>query len=70
MFEVGYVGNHGTHLVLPVPFNQPLIATTTNKVNGQTTSYGGTSPLFLDNEPVFTNEFSGNAPIRVPYSRL
>ncbi len=67
MIEVGYVGNHGTHLVLPVPFNQPIIATSTNVVNGQTTSYGGTTPLFLDNEPVFTNEFSGNAPIRVPY---
>jgi len=67
IFEVGYVGNHGTHLVLPVPFNQPVIATSTNVVNGQTTSYGGTTPLFLDNEPVFTNEFSGNAPIRVPF---
>ena len=67
MFEVGYVGNHGTHLVLPIPFNQPLIATASNVVNGQTTSYGGATPLFLDNEPVFTNEFSGNAPIRVPY---
>jgi hypothetical protein len=67
IFEVGYVGNHGTHLVLPVPFNQPSIATPTNVVNGQTSSYGGTSPLFLDNEPVFTNEFSGNAPMRVSY---
>jgi hypothetical protein len=67
IIEAGYVGNHGTHLVLPVPFNQPLIATSTNVVNRQTTSYGGTTPLFLDNEPVFTNEFSGNAPIRVPY---
>ena len=68
MLELGYVGNHGTHLVLPIPFNQPLIATATNVVNGQTTSYGGATPLFLDNEPVFTNEFSGNAPIRVPYA--
>lgn len=67
LFEVGYVGNHGTHLVLPIPFNQPLIATTSNVVNGQTSSYGGTTPLFLDTEPVFTNEFSGNAPLRVPY---
>jgi hypothetical protein len=67
MFEAGYVANHGTHLVLPIPFNQPLIATSKNVVNRQTTSYGGTSPLFLDNEPVFTNEFAGNAPIRVPY---
>jgi Carboxypeptidase regulatory-like domain/TonB dependent receptor len=67
LFDIGYVGNHGTHLVVPIPFNQPLIATSTNPVNGQTSSYGGTTPLFLDTEPVFTNEFSGNAPTRVPY---
>lgn len=67
LFQVGYVGNHGTHLVLPIPFNQPLIATSSNVVNGQTSSYGGTTPLFLDTEPVFTNEFSGNAPLRVPF---
>ena len=67
IFEFGYVGSHGTHLVLPIPFNQPLIATSTNVVNGQTSSYGGTTPLFLDTEPIFTNEFAGNAPIRVPY---
>jgi hypothetical protein len=75
MFEVGYVGNRGLHEVLPVPFNQPLLATLQNPVNGQTYSYGGTSPLSaancysvcLDNEPVYTNEYSGNAPTRVPY---
>ena len=67
IIEAGYVGSHGTHLVLPIPFNQPLIATPTNAVNGQTSSYGGTTPLFLNSEPVFTNEFSGNAPLRVPY---
>ncbi len=75
MFELGYVGNHGTHEVLPIPFNQPEIATPTNPVNGQTSSYGGTSPLSpancyttcLDNEPIYTNEYSGNAPVRVPY---
>jgi hypothetical protein len=68
LFDLGYVGNHGTHLVVPIPFNQGIIATTTNPVNGQTTSYGGTSPNFnLDTTPVVTNEFSGNAPIRVPF---
>jgi hypothetical protein len=73
MFEAGYVGSHGTHLVLPIPFNQPIIATSTNVVNGQTTSYGGTSPLAnqnygpLDTELIYTNEYAGNAPIRVPY---
>ena len=67
LFEIAYVGNHGTHEVLPIPFNQPQIATASNPVNGQTTSYGGTSPLDLDNEPIFTSEFSGNAPVRVPF---
>ena len=67
LFEMGYVGNHGTHEVLPIPFNQPLIATPQSPVNNQIYSYGGTSPLSLTNEPVFTNEFAGNAPIRVPY---
>ncbi len=78
LIDLGYVGNHGTHEVLPIPFNQPLIATTQNPVNGQTSSYGGTSPLSpqnyygglplpLDNEPVYTNEYAGNAPIRVPF---
>jgi hypothetical protein len=78
LFEIGYVGNHGNHEVLPIAFNQPLIATPTKVVNGQTSSYGGTSPLAnqnyfaglplpLDTEPVYTNEYAGNAPIRVPY---
>ncbi len=67
LFDIGYVGNHGNHLVLPIPFNQPLIATPQNMVNGQMYSYGGVSPLNLDLEPVFTSQFAGNAPIRVPY---
>lgn len=73
--EVAYVGNRGIHEVLPVPFNQPLLASSQNPVNGQIYSYGGTSPLSaancsstcLDYEPVYTNEYSGNAPTRVPY---
>ena len=40
LFSVGYVGNHGTHEILPIPFNQPHIATASNPVNGQTSSYG------------------------------
>jgi hypothetical protein len=78
LFQVGYVGNHGTHLVLPIAFNQPTLATPTSIVNGQTSSYGGTSPLAnqnyygglplpLDTEPLYTNEYAGNAPLRVPY---
>ena len=68
LFEVGYVGNHGTHLVMPVPFNEPQIATTASPVNGQIYSYGGTNlGSCCTLEPVFTNEFSGNAPLRVPF---
>ena len=66
----GYVGNHGQHLVVPVTFNEPIIATPSNPVNGQTSSYGfsyvagstAANPL----EPINTLE-GGNTGIRVPY---
>jgi hypothetical protein len=68
LFTAGYVGNHGTHLVLPIPFNQPGIATASNPINGQTSSYGGISPLDLTNEPIDPSpSFAGNAELRVPY---
>ncbi|HET6200429.1 MAG TPA: TonB-dependent receptor [Candidatus Acidoferrales bacterium] len=37
---ISYTGNHGLHEVLPIPFNEPAIATPTNPVNGQTATYG------------------------------
>ena len=37
---LGYVGNRGVHEVLPIPFNQPEIATPSNPVNNQIYSYG------------------------------
>ncbi|MGB9458610.1 MAG: TonB-dependent receptor [Bryobacteraceae bacterium] len=68
LFSAGYVGNHGAHAVLPIPFNQPLIATAQNPVNGQTSSYGGVTPLELNSEPYDpAPEYAGNAPARVPY---
>jgi flavin-binding protein dodecin len=68
LFDVAYVGNHGSHEVLPIPFNQPLIATQSNPVNGQIYSYGGTNlGTCCTLEPISTNEYSGNAPVRVPY---
>lgn len=67
LLDVGYVGNHGQHQILPIPFNQPLIATAQNPVNGQTSSYGGVLYNPPANEPIDTREFAGNAPIRVPY---
>lgn len=67
LFSAGYVGNRGVHEILPVPFNQGQIATPQHPVNGQIYSYGGTTPLYLNLEPISTNEYSGNAPVRVPY---
>lgn len=67
LFSVGYIGNHGQHEILPIPFNEPQIATPQHPVNGQIYSYGGTNTTNLDLEPISTAEYSGNAPIRVPY---
>ena len=74
LFEIGYVGNHGTHEVIPIPFNEPRIATPQNPLwaqnptNEQIYSYGGGAVYpCCNNEPIFTNQFSGNAPVRVPY---
>jgi Carboxypeptidase regulatory-like domain len=64
LFSAGYVGNHGVHEVLPIPFNQPQIATPQHPVNGQSYSYGLNE---TDLEPIYTSEYAGNAPIRVPY---
>jgi hypothetical protein len=68
LFDIGYVGNHGQHEVIPIPFDQPLIATASNSVNGFTSSYGGVNiGSCCVSEPISTSEFSGNAPVRVPY---
>jgi hypothetical protein len=67
LFSAGYIGNHGQHEILPIPFNEPLLATPQHPVNGQIYSYGGTNTTRLNLEPISTGEYSGNAPIRVPY---
>ncbi|MBV8842799.1 MAG: carboxypeptidase regulatory-like domain-containing protein [Bryobacterales bacterium] len=63
LISTGYVGNHGVHQVLPIPFNQPLIATASNAINGETTSYGFNA---VASESLKTFG-GGNASIRVPY---
>jgi hypothetical protein len=63
--SLGYVGNHGVHGVIPIPFNQPLIATAGNPVNGQTVSYGyqvSTAP-----EEIYNTSTGGNTDLRAPY---
>lgn len=67
---VGYVGNRGRHGVIPVPFNQPGLASTTNPIHGETANYGyqvtdiNGNPLV--DEPVNTYD-GGNVDLRVPY---
>ena len=63
LISAGYVGTHGVHQVLPIPFNQPGIATPTNPINGETSSYGfNVTPA----ETLKTFD-AGNASLRVPY---
>jgi hypothetical protein len=63
VFTAGYVGDHGSNQILPIPFNQPGIATASNPINGQTASYGFNIQA---NEPIATFE-GGNTDLRVPY---
>ncbi|MGC2620519.1 MAG: carboxypeptidase regulatory-like domain-containing protein, partial [Acidobacteriaceae bacterium] len=37
---LGYTGNRGRHAVIPIPFNEPLLASASNPVHGETDSYG------------------------------
>ena len=38
--SIGYSANRGRHAVIPVPFNQPGIAVGSNRINGESNSYG------------------------------
>lgn len=73
-FDFGYVGNLGRHQVIPVPFNQPNIASPTSQVHSQNYSYGYTptnpdgSFLTLgDGSTALLNFEGGNIDLRVPY---
>ncbi len=66
LVTAGFTGNHGQHEVVPVTFNEPLIATPSNPVNGQTSSYGYNYPSTNALTPINTLE-GGNTGIRVPY---
>ena len=72
VLRVAYVGNHGVHEVIPVPFNQAQVATPTHPINGQIYSYGYSVPgVAAENTQSITDGFeTGNASLRVPFHRI
>ncbi len=73
-FDFGYVGKVGRHQVIPVPFNQPNIASPTAPLHSQNYSYGYTpvdaNGSFLplgDGTTALLNFEGGNIDLRVPY---
>ncbi|HEX4029547.1 MAG TPA: carboxypeptidase regulatory-like domain-containing protein [Terracidiphilus sp.] len=78
VFEMGYVGNRGRHAVVPVPFNEPGIATSANPIWGETASYGfevlnqnACGSVYCDYAPIagepWNTEDGGNTDFRSPY---
>jgi hypothetical protein len=67
--ELGYVGNLGRHQVIPVPFNQPGIASPTSPIHGETLSYGyNVGGATLNNGSSYDTDYEGgNVDHRVPY---
>jgi Carboxypeptidase regulatory-like domain len=77
--DIGYVGNVGRHAVVPIPFNQAGIASSSNPINGQIYTYGyslqnhsfcyyACDPATLPNGQPYLNTYEGgNIDLRVPY---
>ncbi len=63
LITLGYSGTHGLHLVLPVPYNQPLVATPQHPVNGEIYSYG----YPINGYEPFNTATGGNTDLRTPY---
>ena len=74
---VGYTGNRGRHAVIPIPFNEPLLATASNPVHGETDSYGfevlnqNSMSDGYDYDPIpgepWNTEDGGNTDFRAPF---
>ena len=76
VFTLAYIGNHGVHQPIPIPFNQPGVATPTHPINGQIYSYGfqasdaNFNPLLTEQVQTTIGAFSfsdGNTALRTPY---
>ncbi len=77
--KIGYVGNRARHAVVPIPFNEPGIATSTNPIWGEADSYGFEvlnqnscgGPYCEDYNSIATEPWNtatgGNTDFRAPY---
>jgi Carboxypeptidase regulatory-like domain/TonB dependent receptor len=67
--ELGYVGNLGRHQVIPVPFNQPGIASPSGPIHGENYSYGyNVDGATLPDGSSYREDYEGgNVDHRVPY---
>ena len=72
--DIGYVGNLGRHEIVPIPFNQALIASPRNPIRPGTPSeqdytYGYTvgDALLPNGQPYQANFEGGNIDLRVPF---
>ena len=76
-FSLGYTGNRGRHLVIPIPINEPGIATPTNPIWGETATYGmdvlnqNSEDCGYDYCPISVEPWNtfdaGNTDFRTPY---
>jgi len=62
---LAYVGNHGVHGTIPLPFNEPGIATQQSPIAGQSFSYGY-NITGIPQESINTFD-GGNIDLRVPF---
>jgi hypothetical protein len=76
VLTLGYIGNHGVHQPIPIPFNQPGVATPSNPISGQIYSYGfqaqdaNFNTLLTEQVQTTIGEFSfsdGNTALRTPF---
>jgi hypothetical protein len=75
--SLGYTGNRGRHSVIPIPINEPGIATSTNPIWGETATYGmdvldqNSSNCGYDYCPIAVEPWNtfdaGNTDFRTPY---
>jgi hypothetical protein len=74
---IGYDGNRGRHLIVPIPANEPGVATTTSPIHGETDTYGfevlnqnsfaSTGDYNAIASEPWNSEDGGNTDFRVPF---